>query len=163
MAILSPVMPRPPILFFLAAVLALASCAPHYNGYMTRPYSIRGIRYEPMAPKAAVGFRERGLASWYDERTFLWWGGKTSLGEKFRAGAMAGAHKTLPLPCRVRVTNLSNGRTVDVRLNDRGPFVSNRILDLTPAAAKRLGFKKQGLAPVEIRVLSVGDGRWRVR
>ena len=76
---------------------------------------------------------------------------------------MAGAHKTLPLPCRVRVTNLRNRRSAIVRLNDRGPFVAGRIIDLTPAAARRLGFKGRGLAPVEIKVLSVGDGRWRVR
>jgi rare lipoprotein A len=76
---------------------------------------------------------------------------------------MAGAHKTLPIPCRVRVKNLHNGRTIVVRVNDRGPFIRGRIIDLTPAAAKRLGFKKKGVVPVEIKVLSVGDGRWKIR
>lgn len=146
-----------------AALVSATSCASQYRGYQTRPYTIRGVRYTPLAPRSAIGLRQRGLASWYDERKFLWWGGETSLGEPFRAGAMAGAHKTLPLPCRVRVTNLRNRRSAIVRLNDRGPFVAGRIIDLTPAAARRLGFKGQGLAPVEIKVLSVGDGRWRVR
>ena len=152
-----------PALAAAAALVAASSCASQYRGYQTRPYTIRGVRYTPLAPRSAVGLQQRGVASWYDERKFLWWGGETSLGEPFRAGAMAGAHKTLPLPCRVRVTNLRNRRSATVRLNDRGPFVAGRIIDLTPAAARRLGFKDQGLAPVEIKVLSVGDGRWRVR
>lgn len=151
------------ILFTACLVLALASCGPVHRGYQHKAYTVRGQHYQPMGPREALGFREQGLASWYNEHWFLWFGGKTSLGEKYRAGALAGAHKTLPLPCRVKVKNLRNGRTVVVRLNDRGPFVSGRIIDLTPAAAQRLGFKQSGLAPVEISVLSVGDGRWRVR
>jgi rare lipoprotein A len=145
----------------LVLVVLSAACSSAYPGYQTRAYTVRGQRHHPLAVENAPGFRERGTASWYDERVFLWWGGQTSLGEPFRAGALAGAHKTLPLPCRVRVTNLRNHRSVVVRLNDRGPFIPGRIIDLTPAAAARLGFKDQGLAPVEIEVLSVGDGRWR--
>jgi hypothetical protein len=73
-----------------------------------------------------------------------------------------GAHKTLPLPCRVRVTNLRNGRSTVIRLNDRGPFVAGRTLDVTEPVAKQLGFYDAGLARVRIEVLSVGDGKWRV-
>ena len=144
-------------------LLSLAACGPTYRGYQKKPYTVRGQRYYPMTPQQALGFREEGMASWYNEHVFLWFGGKTSLGEPFKARAMAGAHKTLPLPCRVRVTNLKNGKSCIVRLNDRGPFVGNRILDLTPKAASRLGFKQSGVARVAIEVLSVGDGRWRIR
>lgn len=149
-------------LIFLLA-LSFAACGPVYRGYQTKPYTIRGVRYHAMQPREALGFRERGIASWYNEHKFLWFGGKTSLGEPFKARALAGAHKTLPLPCRVRVRNLQNGKSVVVRLNDRGPFVAGRIIDLTPAAARRLGFEGRGLAPVEIEVLSVGDGKWKIR
>ena len=149
----------------LAVVIAIAmsSCGKTYHGYQYRPYTVRSQHYVPLAPRDAIGLRERGMASWYNEHSFLWFGGKTSLGEGYRSGAMAGAHKTLPLPCKVRVTNLHNGRKTVVRLNDRGPFVAGRIIDLTPAAARQLGFREQGIAPVEMEVLSVGDGRWRVR
>lgn len=143
--------------------MVLTSCGPTYRGYQHRPYTVRGQYYQPIAPRDAVGLRERGVASWYNEHKFLWFGGTTSLGEKFKAGAMAGAHKTLPLPCKVRVTNLRNGRKVVVRLNDRGPFIAGRIIDLTPAAARSLGFADQGIAPVEIEVLSVGDSQWKIR
>ncbi len=158
-----PAMPSPRFVLACLLALPLLSCGPVYRGYQHKAYTVRGQRYYPMSPREAVGHREQGMASWYNEHSFLWFGGKTSLGEPFKARAMAGAHKTLPLPCRVRVKNLRNGRTVVVRLNDRGPFISNRIIDLTPAAARRLGFKDQGLAPVEIEVLSVGDGGWKVR
>lgn len=143
--------------------LLLAACGSSYPGYKHAPYTIRGVRYHPLHPRQAVGFRERGIASWYTEKGGWFRAGPTSLGEPFRSRAMAGAHKTLPLPCRVRVRNLENGRTLKVRLNDRGPFIPGRIIDLTPAAARRLGFKDKGLARVEIEVLSVGDGRHRIR
>ena len=84
--------------------------------------------------------------------------GNTSLGEKVVPFAISGAHKTLPLPCRVKVTNLENGKSLKMRLNDRGPFIPGRIIDVTPRAAAKLGFKDQGLAQVRVEVLSVGDG-----
>ena len=80
---------------------------------------------------------------------------------RFRARALAGAHKTLPLPCRIKVTNLENGKTAKLRLNDRGPYVGTRMLDVTPRTASKLGFKDKGLTRVHIEVLSVGDGKWR--
>lgn len=148
-------------LALVSAALMLVSCGTHdYPGYKHAPYTVRGERHHPMHPTAAVGHTERGIASWYDERRFFS-RGKTALGEPFRPHAMAGAHKTVPLPARVRVTNLENGRQVVVRLNDRGPFVRGRVIDVTPAAARKLGFKDKGLARVEIEVLSVGDGKWR--
>jgi rare lipoprotein A len=150
----------PPVL----AVMLVASCArpAKYDGYMTRPYTIRGVRYHPLSVDQALSYREVGIASWYDESSF---GGlkrgNTSLGEKVMPWHMTGAHKTLPLPCMVKVTNLENGKSVKLRLNDRGPFIAGRIIDVTPKAAKKLGFKGRGLAQAEVEVLSVGDGRYR--
>jgi rare lipoprotein A len=152
------------MVFGLAAMLlpCLAGCAGQYAGTKHASYTVRGVRYHPMEPERALGFGEVGLASWYDERRFLR-RGTTALGERFRAGAMAGAHKTVPIPCRVRIVNLENGRSAVIRINDRGPFVSGRIIDVTPAVAKKLGFKAKGLTRVEMEVLSVGDGRHRIK
>jgi len=143
-------------------VLTSAACSSSYDGYKHSPYTIRGVRYTPMHPRQAIGFEERGIASHYDERGFFR-RGKTAIGEPFRAGSMAGAHKTIPLPARVRVTNLRNGKSIIVRVNDRGPFIPGRVIDLTPRAANALDFKKQGLTQVHIKVLSVGDGRHQIR
>lgn len=142
--------------------MVVASCGtPDYPGYKHKPYSIRGQRYHPVHPDRAVGIKQRGGASWYDERRFFS-SGTTALGEKFRAGSMAGAHKTLPIPCKIKVTNLENGRKAVIRINDRGPFIDGRILDVTPKVARKLGFYKQGLTKVEIKVLSVGDGKHKI-
>lgn len=159
-------MPRLVCFMLLVALtvgaLSLTGCSsPSYDGYKHSPYTIRGVYYTPMHPEEAVGFVEYGVASHYDERGFFS-SGKTAIGEKFRAGDMAGAHKTVPLPARMRVTNLKNGRSVVIRVNDRGPFIPGRVVDLTPAAAKKLGYFDDGLTEVRIEVLSVGDGRYRV-
>ena len=116
-----------------------------------------------MAPREAVGCVIEGLASHYDESFLVIFPGKTSLGENQYSWSRSAAHKTLPLPCKVRVTNLRNGRSIVVRVNDRGPFVEGRELDVTTGVAKKLGFRNSGLCPVRIKVLSVGDGRWRIR
>ena len=146
----------------LAGVVLLSACGGGYDGYMTRPYTIRGVRYHPMGVDEALRYRERGIASWYDESSmFGLKRGNTSLGEKVHRFDMSGAHKTLPLPCRVKVTNLSSGKSLKMRLNDRGPFIAGRIIDVTPRAAKKLGFKKEGLTEVEVEVLSVGDGSYQ--
>ncbi len=142
----------------------LASCAypGGHHGYQTRAYTTRGQYYQPMSVDTALDFKETGVCSWYNESS--WFGlvrGTTSLGEKVMPWHLTGAHKTLPLPCMIRVTNLANGKSVKVRINDRGPFISNRILDITPRAAKKLGFYDQGLAHTRIEVLSVGDGSYR--
>lgn len=126
---------------------------------MNRPYTVRGVHYTPMSVEQALHYDEVGTASWYNESS--WFGlkrGDSSLGEKVQAWHVTGAHKTLPLPCRVKVTNLSNGKSVEMRLNDRGPFIPGRIIDLTPRAAKKLDFHDHGLAKVRVQVLSVGDG-----
>jgi rare lipoprotein A len=111
-------------------------------------YVALGQRYEVL--KSSKGFVERGVASWYGPNFH---GEKASIGEPYNMYAMTGAHRVLPLPCYARVTNLKNGRSVVVRLNDRGPFKDNRIVDLSYAAALKLDMLREGTALVELRVL----------
>lgn len=148
----------------VAASVSLASCARPggYDGYMTRSYTVRGATYHPMTVERALGHKETGICSWYNESKFLGLKrGNTSLGEKVMPWHLTGAHKTLPLPAVVRVTNLQNGRSVKLRINDRGPFIAGRHLDVTPRAAKKLGFYEQGLTTTRLEVLSVGDGAYK--
>lgn len=127
---------------------------------MTRSYTIRGQTYHPMGVDEALYYQETGTASWYNESSFFGLKrGQTSIGEKVYPWHHIAAHKTLPLPCVVKITNLENGKSVKCRVNDRGPFIGNRIIDLSPRSAKKIGFRDQGLAEVEVEVLSVGDGR----
>ena len=154
-----------PLLLVVASVLASVSCSSRpsgYSGYMTRSYTVRGQTYHPMGVSEALGYTETGGCSWYDESSFFGLKrGTTSLGEKVQPWHLTGAHKTLPLPCLVKVTNLENGKSVKVRINDRGPFIAGRHLDVTPKAAKKLGFYGDGLTGTRIEVLSVGDGKYK--
>jgi len=148
------------LVFFTA--FAYVSCGSGYDGYQTRSYQIRGVHYQPYSVDEALSYNETGIASWYDESKYFGLvRGNTSLGEKVMPMAISGAHKTLPLPCRVKVTNLENGKTLKMRLNDRGPFIAGRIIDVTPRAAAKLGFKEKGLVQVRVEVLSVGDGKYK--
>jgi len=108
-------------------------------------YEVDGRRYVVLP--SAVGYVEQGVASWYGPDFH---GGRTSTGETYDMNAMTGAHPTLPLPAWVRVTNLENGRSVVVRLNDRGPFAKGRIIDLSRAAAEQLDMVRAGTARVEV-------------
>ncbi len=151
-------------LLFLALVAGLSSCARpgDYKGYQTRSYTVRGQTYHPMSVEQALGHQETGICSWYDESSFFGLKrGNTSLGEKVMPWHLTGAHKTLPLPALVKVTNLENGKTVKLRINDRGPFIPGRHLDVTPRAAKKLGFHEKGLTTTRLEVLSVGDGSYK--
>src|SRR5262245_29603024 len=112
-------------------------------------YEVGGHRYVVLP--TAVGYVEQGVASWYGPDFH---GGRTATGETYDMHAMTGAHPTLPLPTWVRVTNLQNGRSVVVRLNDRGPFAKNRIIDLSQAAAEQLDMIRSGTAMVEVRSLA---------
>ena len=145
------------------ATLIFVSCGGGgYKGYMTRSYTVRGQHYQPLSADQALHYREDGIGSWYDESKFFGMKrGNTSLGEKVMAWDISAAHKTLPLPCVVKVTNLSNGKTLKMRVNDRGPFIPGRIIDVTPRAAGKLGFKKRGLTQVRVEVVSVGDGKYK--
>lgn len=149
-----------------AFIALLGSCAypGGHDGYMTRPYTARGQHYEPMSVSAALDYQETGTCSWYNEsRFFGLLRGTTSLGEKVMPWHLIGAHKTLPLPCMVKVTNVENGKSVKIRINDRGPFIPGRLLDVSPRAAKKLGFYDKGLATTRVEVLSVGDGSYKRR
>ena len=115
-------------------------------------YTVLGKTYHVLGD--ARGFRQRGMASWYGMKFH---GRRTSSGERYDMYAMTAAHKTLPLPTWVRVTNLENGRSVVVKVNDRGPFHPGRIIDLSYAAASKLGMLGRGTAPVEIVALTPGD------
>ena len=145
--------------------LALPSCISRpggYDGYQTKSYTVRGESYQPMSVEQALDYEETGVCSWYNESKFLGLKrGTTSLGEKVMPWHLIGAHKTLPLPALVKVTNVSNGNSVKIRINDRGPFIPGRLLDVSPRAAKKLGFYDQGLTTVEVKVLSVGDGKYK--
>ena len=112
------------------------------------PYEIFGNWYYP---ERDLRYDKTGIASWYGDE----WAGKlTANGEIFNPSLVSAAHKTLPMPSVVRVTNLENGKSLVVRLNDRGPFVAGRIIDLSREAARRLGFLKNGIAKVRVQILA---------
>ncbi len=113
-----------------------------------RPYTVFGKQYYPTVVR--VGDTHRGEASWYGKDFHA---KSTSNGERYDMYAMTAAHKTFPMNTVVRVTNLNNNSIVVVRINDRGPFVANRIIDLSYAAAQRIGLDKSGIAPVTVEVL----------
>ncbi|MEM7408492.1 MAG: septal ring lytic transglycosylase RlpA family protein [Pseudomonadota bacterium] len=117
-----------------------------------KSYVVFGKRYYTL--DSAVGFTERGIASWYGTKFH---GRRTSSGETYDMHAMTAAHKRLPLPSYVEVTNLNNGRKITVRVNDRGPFVAGRVIDLSHAAATRLDMIRAGTAPVAIRAITPGQ------
>ena len=123
------------------------------------PYVVAGRRYVPMSVAQSRSYREQGVASWYGYETRNQAGGHmTANGEAFDPRQLTAAHKHLPLPTYVRVTNLDNRCSIIVRVNDRGPFVTGRIIDLSAAAAKRLGFFHQGTARVLVETVGTAEG-----
>jgi len=118
-----------------------------------RPYSVFGRQYTPMTQ--IEPFRQRGIASWYGRR---YHGQPTSSGERYDMYAMTAAHPTLPIPSYVKVTNVVNGRSVVVRVNDRGPFLQDRVIDLSYTAAAKLGYVEAGSAEVEVELVTQFDG-----
>jgi rare lipoprotein A len=119
--------------------------------FANRPYQVFGKDYVPVANLAP--FRQAGLGSWYGRR---YHGAPTSSGERYDMYAMTAAHPTLPIPSYARVTNVANGRSVVVRINDRGPFHSDRIIDLSYTAAWKLGYVDAGSARLEVESLLPG-------
>ncbi len=169
-------LPRPRLTPVLALLMTLAACSSTARREAPRPlptpeisavpdaiprsephsahgnppfYDVNGRRYQVLA--SAEGYLERGVASWYGPDFH---GHNTSSGEPYDMYAMTAAHKTLPLPCYARITNLNNGRSVVVRINDRGPFVGNRIVDLSYTAAQRLDIVRTGTALVELQTVA---------
>ncbi len=117
----------------------------------SKPYMVNGIRYKPMATEETAEFSQVGIASWYGPGFH---GRKTANGEVFNQNAMTAAHKRLPISSYVRVTRVSTGKSIVVRINDRGPFVGNRVIDLSYGAAKRLGIVSRGSDKVKIEPIS---------
>ena len=115
-----------------------------------RPYVVLGKQYRPMSDEK--GYKAQGTASWYGQKFHGYY---TSNGEIFNMYDMTAAHKTLPLPSFVKVTNLENGKSAIVRVNDRGPFHDDRIIDLSYAAAYKLGYHNQGTAKVQIEAITL--------
>jgi rare lipoprotein A len=130
----------------------------HRGEVKNAPYVVNGRRYEPMSVREARSYRRIGTASWYGQETLQQEGGHmTANGEVFDPGKLTAAHKHLPLPTYARVTNLENNRSIVVRVNDRGPFVRGRIIDLSAGAAKRLGFHSSGTARVLVETVSASS------
>lgn len=120
------------------------------------PYVVKGKRYVPMSVAKAATYQEVGTASWYGEETLRQKDGHmTANGEAFDPEKPTAAHKHLPLPIHVKVTNLTNNRSMILRVNDRGPFYGNRIIDLSAGAAKKLGFYSQGTARVKVQTVEM--------
>jgi rare lipoprotein A len=134
---------------------APASVSAHHGGATAhgtmKPYEVAGRWY---TPEPQPHYNEVGVASWYG---YGHEGRTTANGEAFDTEVVAAAHKTLPLPCYVEVTNLTNGRKLKVRVNDRGPFVDGRIIDLTHAAAQKLGYAGDGVTKVRVRYLGPAE------
>lgn len=130
-----------------------ATPMPHYGPVKASPYVVLGKKYYPI--QSAHKYRQTGTASWYGTKFH---GLQTANGETYDLYGMTAAHKTLPLPSYVKVTNLENGRSVTLRVNDRGPFYSDRIIDLSFAAAKKLGFAEKGVARVSVE--GIDPERW---
>ena len=158
-----------PVQLLSAALFALliSACAARQHTYSSqdqnqssrqkpgqKPYTVNGTRYEPLS--SHEGFVQEGIASSYG-RDFH--DRKTSSGEAFDMNAMTAAHKTLPLGVYVKVRHKRTGREVVVRINDRGPFVSERIIDLSEGAARRLEMLQEGLAPVRVTALGYKTGQ----
>jgi rare lipoprotein A len=129
------------------------------------PYTVKGRKYYPMSVEQAGSYEETGVASWYGYETVRQKGGRmTANGEVFNPQWLSAAHKYLPLPTHVKVTNLENNRSIIVRVNDRGPFPSDRnpssverIIDVSSGAAKKLGFYKKGLAKVKVETIELRE------
>ena len=119
------------------------------NNSTKKPYKVFGETYVPMTK--IIPFKEKGYASWYGKK---YHGNKTSIGETYNMYEMSGAHKTLPLPSYLRVRNLKNNKEVIIRLNDRGPFLKDRIVDLSYAAAYKLDIIEKGSEFVEIELIN---------
>lgn len=138
-------------LVILSLATTLAACGGRYRAVadtpvtIGRPYQVRGTTY---VPAAAPDYDAVGIASWYGDES----GDRTARGEKFRRDWLTAAHPTLPLPSYLEVTALDTGRTIVVRVNDRGPFTRARILDLSRGAARALGLHAAGHGAVHVRL-----------
>jgi rare lipoprotein A len=137
----------------LAACATQPLTAPGPSGGTMHPYQVGGVWYRPTYQPH---YDEKGLASWYGPQSRYH---TTANGERFDEGVATAAHRTLPLPCVVEVTNLDNGRKTRLRVNDRGPFVKGRLLDVSRKGAQELGFWGQGTAHVRVRYVGPASAK----
>ena len=152
------------LLLPVVSLLTFSSCQqqsytqkfPVYKGYKKAPYTLKGVRYYPLSIEEALRYDEVGIASFYEAD-----GNPGAIGQRLYPHQFYAAHKTLPRPCICRVTNLNNGRSCYVRVADRGPYIDNRLIDVSTRVARFLGFERKGLERVRIQVISVGDGPWK--
>jgi len=154
--------------YIFGLIILLTGCTnknyffPKSSGYVTKAYetpgattptqkaySVNGKMYYPQK-SVSIGWRQKGIASWYGPNFH---GKYTSNGERYNMYAYTAAHKTLPMNTIVKVTNLKNKKSVIVRINDRGPFIEGRIIDLSYIAGKKIGLDKSGIAPVILEVI----------
>jgi rare lipoprotein A len=149
-SVMNKVNPFPQHIYSSAPSTSGSDSATRAYAPKTKPYRVMGVTYYPL--KSARGYDEVGMASWYGSDFH---GKKTATGERYNMYGLSAAHKTLPLGTKVRVTNLSNGRSVYLTINDRGPFVRGRILDLSYGAAQKLGSVNQGV--IRVRITAVGS------
>jgi len=141
-----------------AAVFLLAACSSDPDAaagakrQAGQPYSVNSVNY---APREEPGYDTVGIASWYGKR---YHGRRTASGEIFDMQSATAAHRTLPFGTRVQVTNLENGRSAILKINDRGPFIKRRIIDVSRSAAQTLGFVQQGTVRVRVQILPAASG-----
>lgn len=149
----------PPI---VQPVFSNSSATPRVETFRSaslRPYNVMGKRYFPIT--SDIPMEETGIGSWYGRQFH---GNKTAIGEIYDMHAMSAAHPTMPLPSYAVITNLENGKNVVVRVNDRGPFLNNRVIDLSYAAASALDYANKGTAHVKVRRLTnaeISNGTWK--
>ncbi len=120
------------------------------------PYPLRGQRYVPMSIQDALNYQSTSIASHYEAGGHI-----GAIGQKLYRGQLYAAHKTQPLPCSIRITNVQNGKSSLARVADRGAFIAGRELDVSSEVAHRPGFHRKGLERVHLEMLSVGDGPWK--
>ncbi len=159
--------PNKSVYFSLAALLWLAGCAsePHEFSYANLPQEVKAIKADggiykvgnpytvlgqSYTPREDYNYAETGMASWYGDDFH---NKRTANGETYNMRAITAAHRTLPLPSIVRVTNLENGKSIIARVNDRGPYVKNRIIDVSEKGAELLGYKNKGIAKVKVEIM----------
>lgn len=148
----------PPSVFTSASGESAVPRVEPFVAAANKPYTVLGTRYVPVTTD--ISMKQQGMASWYGKQFH---GNKTSIGEIYDMYKPTAAHPTMPLPSYARVTNLENGRSIIVRVNDRGPFLNNRIIDLSYQAAKTLDFVNKGTARVEVVRLTnaeIASGAW---
>ncbi len=137
------------------SLIGCGSSKPKNKVRGTNPYTVRGERYHPL--QTGEGYDETGVASWYGPGFH---GKKTANGERYNQNALTAAHKLLPLGTVVRVTNVANDKSVVLRINDRGPFKYDRIIDVSRRAARKLDMHDAGTATVRVQALSEGDKKF---